>query len=162
MKTVKLTEILDYYDGDTAFRRPGPFGGRYVGDPIDSVGDFDRYAVVGVGPERLEDFRAGRVDLRAILPESPEGEWYVTTANGTIDDPLILELQQALLAGTDYLPGDGYFLEDEPPDVDAAIQRALGSRQSRYPRRPGGTSEPQRGRMWTAHRPGCENRQGCY
>ena len=126
MKTVKLTEILDYYDGILLFAAQDPIGGHYVGDLIDSVGDFDRYAVVGVRPERLNDLRAGRVDLRTVLLESPEGEWYITTANGTIDDPLTMEPQQVPLADTDYLPDDGYFLgPEEPLDVDAAIQRAL-------------------------------------
>ena len=124
MKTVKLTKILDYYDGILLFAAQDPIGGHYVGDLIDSVGDFDRYAVVGVRPERLDDFRAGRVDLRTVLLELPEGEWYITTANGTIDDPLTLEPHQVPLAETDYLPGDVYFLEGEPPDIDAAIQRA--------------------------------------
>ena len=57
--------------------------------------------------------------------ESPGGEWYITTANGTIDDPLTLDLQQTPLAKTDYLPKAGYFLDDEPPDVALAIRRAL-------------------------------------
>lgn len=92
---------------------------------IDTVGDFDRYAVVGVRPERLDDLRAGRVDLRTLLLEAPEGEWYITTPQGTIDDPLTLDPQQAPLAETDYLPEVGYFLDDEPPDVAAAIRRAL-------------------------------------
>ena len=39
---------------------------------------------------------------------------------------MTLEPQQVPLAETDYLPGDGYFLgPEEPPDVDAKIQRAL-------------------------------------
>ncbi len=125
MKTVKLTEILDYYDGIQLFAARDPIGGHYLGEMIDTVGDFDRYLVVGVRPERLDDFRAGQTDLRTILLESPEGEWYITTASGTIDDPLTLELQQSSLAETDYLPAEGYFLDDEPPDADAAIRRAL-------------------------------------
>ena len=78
MKTVKLTEVLDYYDGIQIFTARDPIGGHYVCDMIDTVGDFDRYAVVGVRPERLADFRAGRVGLRTLLLESPDGEWYIT------------------------------------------------------------------------------------
>ena len=125
MKTVTLTEVLDYYDGIQLFAARDPIGGHYVGDLIDTVGDFDRYLVVGVRPKRLDDFRTGRVDLRTILLETPCGEWYITTADGAVDDPLMLEPQHAPLAETDYLPEDGYFLDQEPPDVDAAIRRAL-------------------------------------
>lgn len=31
MKTVKITEILDYYDGILAFAAQDPIGGHYVG-----------------------------------------------------------------------------------------------------------------------------------
>ena len=53
MKTVKLTGILDYYDGIQLFAARDPIGGHYVCDMIDTVGDFDRYLVVGVRPDRL-------------------------------------------------------------------------------------------------------------
>ena len=109
MKTVKLSEVLDYYDGIQIFAARDPIGGHYVCDMIDTVGDHDRHAVVGVRPERLEDFRAGRVDLRTLLLESPGGEWYITVADGMIDDSLTLEPQQEPLAETDYLPEEGFF-----------------------------------------------------
>ena len=125
MKTVKLTEVLDYYDGIQIFAARDPIGGHYVCDMIDTVGDYDRYAVVGVRPERLADFRAGRVDLRTLLLESPSGEWYITVADGTIDDSLTLQPQQQPLAETDYLPDEGFFLEESAPISDTDIQSAL-------------------------------------
>ena len=125
MKTIKLTEILEYYDGIQIFAAQDLIGGRYIGELIDAVGNYDRYAVVGVRPERLDDFRAGHVDLRTLLLEYPGGEWYITIPEGTVDDPLTLEPQQTPLAETDYLPKPGYFLNDEPPDVAPAIWRAL-------------------------------------
>ena len=126
MKTAKITEILDYYDGILTFAAQDPIGGHYVGSLIERTSENDRYLVVGTRPERLNDLRNGKVDLRNILLESPDGEWYITTPEGTIDDPLTLEPQQATLADTDYLPGDGYYLgPEEPPDVDAKIQRTL-------------------------------------
>ena len=121
MPTVKLTEILDYYDGIQIFAAQDPIGRHYVCDMVDTVGDFDRYVVVGVRPERVDDFRAGKVDLRTLQLESPYGEWYITTADGTIDDPLILELQQEPLMETDYLPDEGFFLRQAPPVTDAHI-----------------------------------------
>ncbi len=126
MKTAKITEILDYYDGIPAFAAQDPIGGHYVGSLIERTSENGLYLVVGIRPERLDDLRNGKVDLRNILLESPDREWYITTPEGTIDDPLTLEPQQATLADTDYLPGDGYYLgPEEPPDIDVKIQRVL-------------------------------------
>ena len=125
MKTVKITEILEYYDGILAFSAQDPIGGHYVGSLIEKTRKSDRYLVVGAKLEHLEDLRNGKIELRALLLETPGGEWYITTPEGTIDDPLTLEPQQTPLTETDYLPEAGYFLDDEPPDVAPAIQRAL-------------------------------------
>ena len=125
MKTAKITEILEYYDGILAFAAQDPIGGHYVGSLIERTRENDRYLVVGAKPEHLNDLRNGKIDLRALLLESPDGEWYITTPEGVIDDPLTLEPQQTPLAETDYLPEAGYFLDDEPPDIAPAIQRAL-------------------------------------
>ena len=125
MKTIKLTEVLDYYDGIQIFAAADPDGNHYVCEMIDTVGDFGRYAVVGVSPNRLAEFRAGGVDLRTLLLEAPDGEWYITVANGTIDDPLTLEPQQESLAETDYLPEAGFFLEEETSDESAETQLAI-------------------------------------
>ena len=125
MKTAKITEILEYYDGILAFAAQDPIGGHYVGSLIERTRENDRYLVVGTKPEHLNDMRNGKIDLRTLLLESPGGEWYITIPEGTVDDPLTLEPQQTPLAETDYLPGESYFLDDEPPAVALAIQRAL-------------------------------------
>ena len=39
----------------------------------------------------------------------PGSEWYITMAEGTIDDSLTLILQSTPLAESDYLPADGHF-----------------------------------------------------
>ena len=110
MKTVKITEILDYYDGILAFVAQDPIGGHYVGSIIGRTSENDRYLVVGARPERLDDLRNGKVDLRALLLETPDGEWYVTIPEGTIDDPMELVPQSTPLADSDHLPGHDYFL----------------------------------------------------
>ena len=125
MKTVKLAEILEYYDGILLFTACDPIGGNYLCEAIDTVGNHERYAVVGVRPERMADFRAGRVDLRTLMLESPGGEWYITVADGGMDDPLALEPQHVPLTETGYLPGEGYFCGPEEPPDDGAIRRAL-------------------------------------
>ena len=135
MKTVKITEILDYYDGILAFAAQTPIGGHYVGSIIERTSENDRYLIVGARPESLEDLRNGKVDLRALLLETPDSEWYVAMPEGTIDDPMTLVPQSTPLADSDHLPSVGYFLGPEEPPDEAKIQRA-GTRQSRYTHRP--------------------------
>ena len=125
MKTVKITEILDYYDGILTFTAQDPIGGHYVGSIIERTSENDRYLIVGARPERLDDLRNGKVDLRALLLEAPDGEWYVTIPEGTIDDPMPLVLQHTLLADSVYLPDAGYFLGPEEPPAEAKIQHML-------------------------------------
>ena len=125
MKTVKITEILEYYDGIQIFAARDPIGGHYIGDMIDMVGDYDRYAVAGVSPERLADFRAGQVDLRTLLLEIPGGEWYIMMPEGGIDDPQTLIPQSESMAEAGVLPEDGFFLGPERPCNVEAVKRAL-------------------------------------
>ena len=110
MKTIRITEILEYYDGIQIFAARDSIGGHYLGDMIDTVGDHDRYAVVGVRPERLADCRIGLVDLRTLMLETPGGEWYISMPEGDIEDPQALIPQSTPLAESGYLPEDGYFL----------------------------------------------------
>lgn len=127
MKTIKLTAVLDYYDGIQTFAARDAIGGHYIATAIDTVGGFDRYLVTGAAPERLEQFCAGQLDLRTLLLEAPGGEWYTTIANGTSDDPLTLEPQNGPLAETDLLPDDGYTLGIIEPVGEPEVQQALAS-----------------------------------
>ena len=125
MKTVKITEILDYYDGMQIFAARDSIGSHYIGEMIDTVGDHDRYAVVSISSDRLADFRAGRVDLRTVLLGIPGGEWYIMMPEGGIDDPQALIPQSKSMAEADVLPEDGFFLKSERPCNVEAIKRAL-------------------------------------
>ena len=118
MKIVKITEILDYYDGILVFVAHDPIGGHYVASLIERTGQTDRYLVVGAKPERLNDLRNGKVDLRTLLLEMPEGQWYITIPEGTLDDPMELEPQSTPLGTSDYLPGEDYFLGEESRDEE--------------------------------------------
>ena len=71
------------------------------------------------------NFETGEVDLRTLLLEAPDGEWFITVADGTIDDPLTLVLQQEPLAESECLPEEGYFLEEPTPVSESDIQQAV-------------------------------------
>ena len=123
MRTILPTEILDYYDGVLVFAGRDAIGGHYIGSIIDTVDGIDRYLVTGAVPERLRQFRGGVLDLRTLLLEAPGGEWYLTSANGERNQPLVLQPQSGPLAETDFLPEPGYLLDDTPID-DLALLRA--------------------------------------
>ena len=112
MKTIKLTEVLDYYDGIEVFAAQDAGGGHYIALAIDPVGGLERYVVTSAVPERLQQFRSGGLDLRTLLLEAPGGEWYLTVADGTINDPLSLDPQAGPLAEReDFLPEPGFILD---------------------------------------------------
>lgn len=116
-KTIKLTDILDYYDGIEVFEARDAIGGHYIALIMDKVGSFNRYLVTGTVPERLQLFRSGVLDLRTLLLEAPGGEWHITVADGTIDDPLVLETQTGPLSeSNEFLPETGFILDDFPED----------------------------------------------
>lgn len=101
MNTVKITEILECHDGILAFVAQDPIGGHYVGSLIERTQGNDRYLVAGANSDCLNELRSGQIDLRALLLETPEGEWYITTPKGMMNDSLTLEPQQTPLAETD-------------------------------------------------------------
>lgn len=123
MKTILPTAILDYYDGVRVFAGRDPIGGNYVGSMIGAVNGVDRYLVTGTDPERLRQFRVGLLDLRTLMLEAPDGEWYLTLADGQPGQPLVLQPQDEPLIATGFLPQSGYLLEEGPVD-DVALQQA--------------------------------------
>ena len=124
MRNIRPTEILEYYDGVELFAGQDPIGGHYIGMRVEATAQLDRYLVAGVSPELLRAFRSGGVDLRTLFVESPSDEWFITKANGAPGEWLFLEPQSGSVLATDYLPEEGYRLEDLPID-DLALQQAL-------------------------------------
>ena len=123
MKTIRPTETLVYYDGVAVFAGQDPIGGNYVGMIIDTIDSADHYLVTGVSPKRLRQFRSGVVDLRTLFLAAPDGEWFIARADGEPGQPLALERQTKWLLETDFLPEEGFLLEDVPVD-GLALQQA--------------------------------------
>lgn len=122
MNTIRPTEALVYYDGVEVFEGRDAIGGHYIGLIIDTDGDIDRYLVTGALPERLRQFRSGTLDLRTLLLEAPGDEWYTTLAKSAYGDPLVLEPHNEPLAETDFLPSEGFLLDDATIDDEALLQ----------------------------------------
>jgi hypothetical protein len=112
MKTVRHTAALFSYDGPQVFEARDAIGGQYIAVMTTPEGGRDRYVVVGVEPERLRQFRMGTLDLRKLLTERAETEWYLTSPSGGLDAPLTLEPQRAELCSSQHLPEPGFVLHD--------------------------------------------------
>ena len=123
MKTIESTETLVYFDGVVVFAGKDPIGGHYIGSIIDTLNSVDRYLVAGVSPDRLRQFRSGSVDLRTLFLEAPDGEWFLATSRTDIEQPLVLEPGEGSLLASDFLPEEGFLLDDVPSD-DLALQEA--------------------------------------
>ena len=111
MKLIRLTEILDYYDGIQIFAGRDANGGGYVGSLIAQAGPADRYLATAAAPEHLQQFWPGRRALRTLLLSAPGGRWYLSLDQEGGDTPLHLEPQSGPLTATDYLPEPGLFLD---------------------------------------------------
>ena len=111
--TIRPTKILDYYDGVLVFTAEGDDRQQYVGSIIDTTDGIDRYLVKATTPERISDLKKGKVDLRSLLLENPDDDWFLTFDGDAPDQPLVLHPQDVALKCTDFLPSEGYFLDDE-------------------------------------------------
>lgn len=110
MKTIHQAVTLDYYDGPILFEARDRIGGNYLAVAGDGAGGDPVYAVVGISPERLHDFRNGMVDLHDVMLEEGSEEWFLATPNWATDD-FQLEPQDQQLAESGYLPAKGYRLD---------------------------------------------------
>ena len=120
-QTIRPTKVLDYYDGVLVFTGEGADGHQYLGSIIDTTEGIDRYLVKGATPERIEDLEKGRVDVRSLLLENPSDSWYLTFDGYAPDQPLELHLQDGPLDATDFLPSNGYFLDDENTKIQPRL-----------------------------------------
>ena len=123
MKTILYAATLLYYDGAQIFEGIDLIGGNYVATLIDDADGADVYAVVGVSPESLRRFRAGAIDLKSLMLETPDEQWYIAQPEGGEDVPIRLQPQTSPLAESDFLPDDGLVLCDDPADDPAFSEK---------------------------------------
>ena len=110
MRTIRHVNTLVYYDGIEVFDGLDPIGGHYVGVLVGREGDADQYLVAGVDPRLLRQFRSGSLDLRTLLLESSETEWYMTDATDDLSQSLKLEEHHSPIIETGFLPDEGFLL----------------------------------------------------
>ncbi len=115
--TIRPNKVLDYYDGVLVFTAEGDDGQQYVGSIIDITDGIDRYLVKATTPERIKDLEKGRVDLRSLLLENPTNDWFLAFDGNAPDQPLELHPQSGSIETTDFLPSEGYFLDDQDAEA---------------------------------------------
>ena len=74
MKTIQHTDTLFSYDGPQVFEAQDATGGQYIAVAVEAQDGLDRYLVTSVAHEWLRQFRAGILDLRALLVKARTGE----------------------------------------------------------------------------------------
>jgi hypothetical protein len=124
MKAIRHTATLYYYDGPQVFEARDGVGGHYIAVMVEPDGGQDRYLVAQVEPVRLGQYRSGTLDLRSLLTERCEEEWFLAKANGALDAPLALQPQGTALVASSYLPEPGFVLHNSPTTADAVLGHA--------------------------------------
>ena len=119
--TIRPNKVLDYYDGVLVFTAEGDDGQQYVGSIIDTTDGIDRYLVKATTTERVKDLEKGKVDLRSLLLENPGDDWFLTFDGDKPDQPLELHPQSGSIEATDFLPSEGYFLDDKDAEADERL-----------------------------------------
>lgn len=123
MKTILHTATLLYYDGVQIFEGRDLIGGHYIAALANDDNGVDTYAVVGTSPESLRRFRVGAIDLKSLMLEMPDGQWYIAQPEDGESVKIRLQPQTTSLAESDFLPDDGLVLYDDPVE-DLALSEA--------------------------------------
>ena len=119
MKSIRHTATLFYYDGPQVFEARDAIGGHYIAVMVEPEAGRDRCAVVGADPERLRQLRCGMLDLRALMVERAEHDWYLATMPESPEQSLPLVAQVGDIAASGFLPDAGFVLNYPPAQGDA-------------------------------------------
>lgn len=125
MKTIRHTNTLFYYDGPQIFEARDASGGHYMAVAVESETAPDRNLVAEVSPERLRQFRSGALDLKSLLAEDGEAEWYLATVEAGLDQPLALETQTIPLMKSGLLPDPGFVMHDHTTETSEMKETLL-------------------------------------
>lgn len=125
-RRVRHTATLAYYDGPLVFEARDSIGGHYLASAAArEPGEPDEFLLRGVSPSALAAFRFGVADLRSVLLDSPDAQWFLARfAESDEEDTLLLEPQAGPLEDSSpLLPDSGFFLRDGPPE-NAVVEEA--------------------------------------
>lgn len=124
MKTVQHNATLFYYDGPQVIEARDRIGGHYVGVLIDTPDGEDQFAVVGIPPQQLRDFRSGVCDLRTLMLDNSKDEFWITEHVKDLNLPINLIARNGDIEALGYLPDEGFFLAASAVENDALAEDA--------------------------------------
>ena len=125
---VSYYDTLVYYDGIQVFEARSWNGGHYVGLLDDSDAYHDRYLVTGVTPESLNQYRTGHRDLRSLMTETQDNEWFWLTTNGSFEEDLtVAPFDRVSILHSDILPDHGSLMYEVSIDDEPLLHRARSS-----------------------------------
>lgn len=122
MKLLTPSDVLFYYDGVQIFEGKDSIGGHYIGLLIESDGGRDRYVVAGVEPERLWQFKAGRMDLRTLLAGREDQQCFIGSPAGGLSQPFALSAYDRPLTETNWLPEPGFLLHTAGANAEVILE----------------------------------------
>ncbi len=131
MRAIVAANALYYYDGINVFDARDAIGGHYVGVLVeDTRAGARKYLVVGVTPENLSRFRLGEIDLRGLLENRPEAEWFTAETLDDLDQPLPLQPRDGAIP-EDYMPQPGFVLHSFASSIQssAVLAEAVARRK---------------------------------
>jgi hypothetical protein len=123
MKSITFTGVLFYYDGIQVFEARDIIGGHYVGLLVEDLAGMDRYLVVGVNPNDLQQLRLGEIDLLDLMVKRPEPDWFMAEIEGGLDKPMILQVQTGAIPPT-YLPDPDFRVQASDLSEQKSVIRA--------------------------------------
>jgi len=118
-KSLTFRRPLFYYDGIQVLEGVDDNGSSYIGVLVEASGNHDVYVVVRISTGSLLRFRHGQMDLRSLLLQEPDGEWYIGNLPDDSEEPMALVSQTGKLADFPRLPEPGFIL----PQPKEAIAR---------------------------------------
>jgi len=130
-KRIDLFATLLYYDGIQIFEGRDRIGGKYVGVAIELIESKEpAFAIVGVAPTQLQQFRLGQIDLLAIMEARGGDPWFLGELETTEDGLafVMAEDRSGPIPDT-YLPESGLFILHafDPSNEDVITEAAARS-----------------------------------
>ena len=114
MTTIRYARTLFYYDGIQLFLATDPIGGHYVAMMIETPDNGHQYLVVGVAPAELRRFLSGELDLRSLMLQFGNSDWYTTQLPDDLEADLVIEREKSPLLRSGLLPEEGFVLHHSP------------------------------------------------
>lgn len=113
---LRPTETFLVNDCDLIFAAEDDQGKRYIALHSDDIPGACQYAVIPASKTALESFAKGKMDLRSLMVEKGEQEWYLTALNHSTGEGKS-QRQPTPISKSGYLPKAGYHPYPNRKDV---------------------------------------------